>query len=72
MMNTPHSETGFQYTRRQVGVQHSKPGSYSQTPVTRSLLSGAGVYEFQEGSDEQLANDLKDFEPTGFRIDSAK
>lgn len=46
--------------------------------VTHRRLSQDHYYlvlvfnEFHAGSDEQLANDLKDFEPTGFRIDSAK
>jgi len=28
--------------------------------------------EFEEGSDEQLVMDLRDFEPGGFRVDSAR
>jgi hypothetical protein len=46
--------------------------------VTHRRLSQDHYYlvlvfnEFHARSDEQLANDLKDFEPTGFRIDSAK
>ena len=26
--------------------------------------------DFHEGSDEQLAEDLKDFEPSGFKVDA--
>lgn len=29
-------------------------------------------HEFDDGSDDQLADDLKDFEPTGFRLDSGR
>ena len=46
--------------------------------VTHRRLSQDHYYlvlvfnQFEEGSDEQLVNDLKEFEPTGFRIDSSK
>ena len=45
--------------------------------VTHRRLAQSHYYlvlvfvEFHKGSDEQLADDLKDFEPSGFRADSA-
>jgi hypothetical protein len=54
----------------------SKFGIYAQV-VTHRRLSQNHYYlvfvfnEFQDGSDEQLADDLREFEPNGFRLDSA-
>ena len=64
-------------------LDFSIPGDASQFKVvsqvvTHRRLSQDHYYlvlvfnDFQEGSDEQLANDLREFEPAGFRVDSVK
>lgn len=55
----------------------SSPFNIFAQVVTHRRLSQNQFYlvlvfnEFHQGSDEQLADDLREFEPSGFRVDSA-